>query len=68
MARRIARLLIITGYLTNWKDPVIAFGRRQSEIQLFYYLLSYSVKDLNALLDDLIALLDDSTIKVNGES
>lgn len=65
LARRVAKLLIITGYLTNWENPIIKFSEKQSEVQLFYYLMSYSVKELNELLDDLINLLDNSILRVD---
>ncbi|MGG5370941.1 hypothetical protein [Enterococcus sp. AZ196] len=68
LARRIAKLLIITGYLTNWQDPILSFGPRQSEVHLFYYLMSYSVKELNELLDDLIHILDNSPILIDQKN
>lgn len=62
LARRLAKLLMITGYLTQWKDPAIAFAKRQSEVHLFYYLMSFSIRELNDLLDYLINLLDTRSI------
>lgn len=62
LARRVAKLMIITGYLTNWSDEDLRFAKKLSEIQLFYLLLGYSVNELNDLLDELIQLLDHSPI------
>lgn len=61
LARCIAKLIMITGYLTHWKDPNIAFAKRQSEVNLFYYLMSFSMRELNDLLDFLINLLDTNS-------
>lgn len=63
LARRIAKLLSITGYAISWKDKSIQFAKNHSEINLVYYLIiTYTVQELIDLWDHLLSLLDNEEI------